>query len=64
MKAAAGIDEEDPGVFVKRLRELGDIVVIETIDIELHNADDLVVVISSRGHGDLLSLELRAVAST
>ena len=50
MKGTACIDEEDPGVFVKSLLKLANIVFIETIDVELHNSNDLVVVICSRGH--------------
>src|ERR1700730_5719444 len=54
MKDAVGVDVEDPGVFVKSLLQLADIIVIECIDVELHNSNDLVVVICSRSHGDLL----------
>ena len=51
VQAAFRIDEEDPGVFVKSLLELADIIVIESIDVELHNANDLVVFVCSRAHG-------------
>jgi len=52
MKSAVGVDVEDPGVFVKSLLELADIIVVESIDVETHHAKDRVVVIGSRGHGD------------
>jgi hypothetical protein len=34
---------------VESLLELADIIVIKSIDVELHNANDLVVVVCSRG---------------
>ncbi|MGC2030132.1 MAG: hypothetical protein WA642_08940 [Steroidobacteraceae bacterium] len=52
MKSAVGVDVEDPGVFVKRLPELADIIVIESIDVETHHSNDRDVVIGSRGHCD------------
>ena len=54
MKSAVGVDVEDPGVFVKSFLELTDIIIIESIDVEPHNSDDLVVAICSRGHSGLL----------
>ena len=63
MQAAFRIDEEDPGVFVKSLLELADIIVIESIDVEFYNTNDLVVVSCSCGHLDLPFAGLFAVVS-
>ena len=48
---------------MKSLLELADIIVIESIDVELHNANDLVVVSCSCGHLDLPFAGLFAVVS-
>jgi hypothetical protein len=39
---------------VKSFLELADIIVVEAVDVELHDPKDFVVVICSRGHRDLL----------
>jgi hypothetical protein len=54
MKGAVCVDIEDPGVFVKSLLELADIISLKSIDVELHNSNDLVVVICSRVRSNLL----------
>jgi hypothetical protein len=54
MKDAVGVDVKDPGGFVKSLLQLANIIVIECIDVELHNSHYLVVVICSRCYGDFL----------
>src|SRR5580700_3439939 len=63
VQAAFRIDEEDPGVFVKSLLELANIIVIESIDVEFYNTNDLVVVSCSCGHLDLPFAGLFAVVS-
>ena len=53
MKDAVGVNVENPGIFIESLSEFADIVVVECINIELHNSYDLVVVIGPCSHGDL-----------
>src|SRR5262249_51775522 len=48
VKTPFRVGEEDPSILVERFLELGDVVVIEAVDVELDDADDLVVV---GGHG-------------
>ena len=48
VRATLSVDLEDPGVFVKSLPELADIVVVKSVDVELRNSDDLVVVKAPR----------------
>src|SRR5579863_9273496 len=50
IKGAVGVDIEHPGVFVKGFLELGDVVVVKSIDVELHHADDRVVVVGPLRH--------------
>lgn len=52
MKSAVAIDVENPGVFVKGLLELANVILVKCIDIELHYSNDLIVVIRSRSHDD------------
>jgi hypothetical protein len=54
MKDALGVDVENPGAFIEGFFEFPDIVVVESIDVELNNANDLVIVIGSCSHADLL----------
>src|SRR5271163_3805636 len=64
MKDSVRLDIEDPRVLVKRLLELADIIVVETVDVELHDANDLVVVVCSRSHRDLLPFKATFSRST
>ena len=50
MKDAIGIDEKNPGVFVKSFPQLVDIVFIEGVNVKPHDANDFIVVICSRSH--------------
>jgi hypothetical protein len=60
VKSAGGVDVEDPGVFVKSLFELVDVIVIESINVETHHSKDRVVVICSGGQGGLRGFVARA----
>ena len=44
LEDAFGVDEEDPGVLVKRLLEFADVIIIKSIDVEFYNTNDLGVV--------------------
>jgi hypothetical protein len=53
VQLAIGVDIEDPGILIERLPELPSLVVVETVNVELRNANGFIVVVGSRGHGDL-----------
>jgi hypothetical protein len=63
VKDAFGVDEEDPGILVKRLLEFADVIIIKSIDVKFYNTSDLVVVSYSCGHLDLPFAGLFAVVS-
>jgi hypothetical protein len=54
MKVAVGVDVEDPGVLVESFLKLASLIVVESINVELDNTDNLVVIICPSSHGDPL----------
>lgn len=47
LKRYLGVDEEDPGVLVKRLLEFANIVIIKSIDVKFYYANDLAVMVTT-----------------
>jgi hypothetical protein len=50
MEDTIGVYVEDPSILMESLPQLADAVVIEAVDIELHDANDIVVLICPSSH--------------
>src|ERR1700722_11866258 len=56
-QSAIGVDVKDPGVVMKSLFEFSNIIVIEAVDVEVHHANDFVVIFGSHRSLPLARLE-------
>jgi hypothetical protein len=51
VQLAVRVDVENPRVLIESLSKFSGPVMVEAINVKLNNANDLVVVVCSRGHG-------------